>query len=292
MMSRNRMSKSRCRWPAVVALSCMLALCHGSPGALADEADEAAEADGKAKQHSAAAMKLFNAGKFKEAALEYEKAYMAKSLPEYLHDMAQCYKRLDGLEHKSKALYYFESYLADNPMAANRREVEQEIAVVKGQIEDLQRPGAKHRDQEDKPRPETKKQQPASAPVTRVHTRDHRTQPRARFWTWVVGGTAVAASIVGIGLGASVLSDRSTYESESNLARKDELRSSAQNKALASSLMFGMSGALLMTTVVIYFLEGNTRGDGQEMDRPSPGHVLRVQPFAGRACGLGLTGRF
>jgi tetratricopeptide (TPR) repeat protein len=168
---------------AIAMLGAVLLLSWGpTPKAWAEEAAE------KAKMHNATARTLFNVGKFKQAAAEYEKAYQAKPVPEFLHNMAQCYKRLDGIEYKKKALFNFESYLANEPDAANRQEVEEEIAALKRHIE-------KHR----------KKQEQAEQDQTLAKKLTVTEEPRSKpiykkWWFWTAVGAVVAGSVVAIAL--------------------------------------------------------------------------------------------
>lgn len=84
---------------------------------------------------------------------------------------------------------------------------------------------------------------------------------RSRVWTWVAAGSAVAALGVAIGLGASSSADYSEFSDLVASGRRDEVRrqeleSAIESKALGANVLFGVAGALALTSVVLYFVEG------------------------------------
>ena len=83
-------------------------------------------------------------------------------------------------------------------------------------------------------------------------------RPPRRVWTWVATGATAVALAVGVGLGVSA---GSTYDDwkAANAAhdpRVLELQQSVQDKDLAANVMFGVAGALAVTSVVLFLLEG------------------------------------
>ena len=115
----------------LLVLPLLLAL--GVPPAQADEAATRA----LAKQHNEAAKRLFNLGKFPEAAAEYEKAYKVLPLPAFLYNLGQCHARMDGVKNLERAKFFFEGYLGNQPNAPNRKEVEQELDDIKRKLKTL-----------------------------------------------------------------------------------------------------------------------------------------------------------
>ena len=85
-------------------------------------------------------------------------------------------------------------------------------------------------------------------------------RPRRRLWTWIAAGSAVAAAAAGIGLGASAMSDHEEYETltAADGQRLDELEASMDDKILTANIMFGVAGALAVTSVVLFFVEGRS----------------------------------
>ena len=110
---------------------------------------------------------------------------------------------------------------------------------------------------------------------------------RRQLWTWIAAGGAVATAAVGIGLGASVLADGQEYESltAGQQERYYELESSVPDRALAANVLFGVAGALAVTTVVLFFLEGRPPGGGGTVLGPE----TRLAPVVGDGPGLLLT---
>jgi len=91
----------------------------------------------RAKEHNQQAKRLFNLGQFKDAAAAYGLAYKALPLPAFLFNLGQCYQRMKGLKDLERAQFYFESYLAKEPDAKNRKEVEEQLGALERKIETL-----------------------------------------------------------------------------------------------------------------------------------------------------------
>ncbi len=97
-----------------------------------------------ARQHNAEAEKLFNLGRFREAAAAYQRAYLAKPVPEFLYNIGQCYKRAGGLDDLERAIFHFESYSNNSTNPALRLEAQEQVvklrAVLKARRDALNRP--------------------------------------------------------------------------------------------------------------------------------------------------------
>jgi tetratricopeptide (TPR) repeat protein len=152
-------------------------------------ADEAAE---QAKKHNAEAKKQFSLGNFSQAATLYKKAYEAKPVPEFLHNVGQCYKRMAALEYLEKALFYFESYLNNAPDSPSRADVEAEIAELKRQIQSLRRGGVRTDGGKAQPAPRD-----AVTPPPVPESRPRSTPIYKRWWFWTVIGAVVVGGTVG-----------------------------------------------------------------------------------------------
>lgn len=100
-----------------IALACVLATSGVA------RADKAASLD-----HYKRGKAAYAAASFETAIAEFELAYKEMPAPEYLHDIAQAYRRLDK---SCDALANFEKYLAEKPAAKNRAEVEAHIAALR-----------------------------------------------------------------------------------------------------------------------------------------------------------------
>ncbi|HEU0030976.1 MAG TPA: tetratricopeptide repeat protein [Kofleriaceae bacterium] len=85
-------------------------------------ADDPAER--AAKRHYERGQKLFNLQKFDEALDQFQKAYDAKPIPEFLFNIGQCHRNLGDYE---AAVFSFKKYLKLAPDAPNKEQVEQLI---------------------------------------------------------------------------------------------------------------------------------------------------------------------
>jgi tetratricopeptide (TPR) repeat protein len=160
------------RIASVVALLCV-----------AGAASAQEDAGERAKRHNQAAKKLFSLGQFEKAAAEYEKAYEAKPHAVYLFNLAQCHKRIGGRTHLEKAIFYYRSYLANEPASPMREDIEAEIVKLGKQL--------------------------ASAPPLAVGKPPPPRPPRStpppiykRWWFWTIVGAVVAGAATGVAVGA------------------------------------------------------------------------------------------
>src|SRR3569623_3100943 len=74
-----------------------------------------------AQKHFEKAQKFYNLGKFELALTEYEAAYDAKPLADFLFNIAQCYRHLAD---NDRAIFSFKKYLKEKPDADARTQVE------------------------------------------------------------------------------------------------------------------------------------------------------------------------
>ena len=121
-----------------------------------------------------------------------------------------------------------------------------------------------------------------------------------RIWTWVAAGTAVAVAGVGMGLWFAGDSDYTEWQelqldaatARANEQRLGELEDTIRAKELGAYISFGVAGAVAVTSVVLFFLEGRP---GRAERRASGLRLLgnvEVTPVFGRRSGLSLTARF
>lgn len=125
-----------------------------------------------ARRHFDKADKLFALGRFDEALEQYEKAFDAKPIPDFLFNIGQCYRNLGDYE---SAIFSFRKFLTLDPETTRRPAVEQlidELEAKKAQAELLER----ERKIEESRRPAEPKK-----PVTR------------KWWFWT-GLAALAAA--------------------------------------------------------------------------------------------------
>ncbi len=96
-------------WQRSVWLVWLIFFCVATPVAVS-----AAPADSKAKAklHFDLGKSYYDAGEYKQAVVEYEEAYRALPLPDFLFNIAQAY-RLDG--NRVAAIEYYKRYLLHDP---------------------------------------------------------------------------------------------------------------------------------------------------------------------------------
>ena len=151
--------------PRAYSLLCLALLVSllGAPST--SRADIATE---QAKLHNEAAKKLFSLGLFQQSAEEYQKAYEAKPLPAFLFNLGQCYKRMTSAENLRRSIFYFRSYLQNEPESPARAAIESEIARLEHTLRLAEQP---------RPKPIYKK-----------------------WWFWTIIGVAVTGAAVGTGV--------------------------------------------------------------------------------------------
>ena len=82
------------------------------------------------RRHFERGQKLFSRLLFAEALEEYEAAYEAKAIPDFLFNIGQCHRNLG---HYREAIFSFRRYLALVPDAEDRERVEELIAELEAE---------------------------------------------------------------------------------------------------------------------------------------------------------------
>jgi tetratricopeptide (TPR) repeat protein len=146
-------------------------------------ADDAATRD--AKRHFERGQKLYTLTKFREALDEYQQAFDARPIPDFLFNIGQCYRNLGDYD---SAIFSYKKYLAAAPDAPNRAQVEQLIV-------DLQT----RKDQEDARRLALQPSPPPAPapPPANTAAAPPPSQPiYTRWWFWT--GIGVVAAGAGV----------------------------------------------------------------------------------------------
>jgi tetratricopeptide (TPR) repeat protein len=152
-----------------------LALGVAAPPARADDLPTRS-----AKQHFARGEKLYALAKFSEALDEYQLAFDARPIPDFLFNIGQCYRNLGDYD---SAVFSYRKYLRLAPDAPNREQVEQLIADLeaKQQANDSKRLGLQ-RDSRPPPPPPGQ-----DAPIYKT------------WWFWT------GAAVLGVAVGGGVV---------------------------------------------------------------------------------------
>ena len=189
------------RW--CIALSTVLVMVLAGGRALAD--------DGKlARQHFEDGSRLYDLGKFRDAAREYEEAYKSKPDPALLFNIGQAYRAAGDSE---AALTAYKSYLRKVPDAPNRHEVETHIEKLQRLVDE------QHRTQTSPPQGTL---QPTGTTTATPHVEQQpqlvataapaEKQPvYKKWWLWTaVGGVIVAGGVIAIAVAATTPKDASS----------------------------------------------------------------------------------
>ncbi len=115
-------------FPAVTRLLIALMLTIG--GARAAGADDVATRS--AKRHYDRGEKLFALGKFADALDEFEKAFDAKPIPDFLFNIGQCHRNLGDFD---AAIFSYRKFLVLAPEAPNREKVQELIDELEAKKE-------------------------------------------------------------------------------------------------------------------------------------------------------------
>ncbi|HWU89607.1 MAG TPA: tetratricopeptide repeat protein [Kofleriaceae bacterium] len=138
-----------------------------------------------AKRHYERGQKLFALQKFDEALDQFQKAFDAKPIPDFLFNIGQCQRNLGDYE---AAVFSFKRYLKLDPDASNREKVEELIAQLEEKLasQDARQRGLRP-DRSDKPDKPDKPDRPAEAG-----------RPFYKQW-WFWTGVAVVGVAGGVG---------------------------------------------------------------------------------------------
>ena len=186
-----------------IALSTVIAIFLAGGIAHADDAK-------LARQHFEDGSRLYDLGKFREAAHEYEEAYKYKPDPALLFNIGQAY-RAGG--DANEAVTAYKSYLRRMPEAPNRREVEAHIEKLQRLVDE------QHRTQTSPPQGTL---QPSGTTTTTTAQPQEQQQPQLvttsapaekqpvykKWWLWTaVGGAIVVGGVVAIAVAATTPKD-------------------------------------------------------------------------------------
>ena len=138
-------------------------------------------AERAAKRHFDRGQKLFNLGKFDEALDEYQQAYDAKPIPDFLFNIGQCHRNLNNYD---AAIFSFKKFLKLSPDAENRDQVEEYIADLEAEQE-----------KENSRKLKLVKEQPPPPPP------EGGTPVYKRWWFWT--GIALVGAGAGVGIYAA-----------------------------------------------------------------------------------------
>jgi len=143
-----------------------------------------------ARRHYERGLKLFNLQKFDEALEQYQKAFDAKPIPDFLFNIGQCQRNLGDYE---AAIFSFKRYLKLLPDADNREKVESLIDELEEKIDEANtermRLGKRPKERDPDEDPDEQPEQLEGKPVYK------------KWWFWT--GMAVVGVAGGVGIYAA-----------------------------------------------------------------------------------------
>lgn len=122
--------------------------------------------------------------------------------------------------------------------------------------------------------------------------RQRRHRRRPRLWTWIAAGTGVIAGAAAIGVWASAKADHGEFELTPDPLRYDELKDRIETEQLATNILFGISGALIVTAAVLFFLEDPGEAGSERAPKGGSAAALLRSLSVAAGRGLSLGGRF
>ena len=262
------------------------------PHARADEPPSAALAEARARFQSGSAKMEHEA--YLDAIADYEQGYALVPLPDFLFNIAQCY-RLAG--RPADAVRYYERYILADPSGRGvptaRRRLAELRASSPTEVETHPAPATPAPIATPEPRPSTAP--PASlsppsqvlAPPVRPDTsRSQATNHRLRVAGISCVGAGVLAGGIGILYGLHARQLESDAEHAKNWPDYDDISRRGERAITTMYVMYGVAGALAVGGGVLYWMGLPT----EEKARESP---IGVQPLvSAHGAGLVLTGSF
>ena len=142
-----------------------------------------------AKRHFGRGEKLYALAKFQEALDQYQKAFDAKPIPDFLFNIGQCYRNLGDYD---SAIFSYRKYLKLSPDAPNRDKVEQLIS----DLEAKQDQSDTQRDTQRLGLARNRRSEPEPADPDAPRAPDQPVYKKWWFWT----GIAVVGVAGGVGI--------------------------------------------------------------------------------------------
>lgn len=119
---------------------------------------------------------------------------------------------------------------------------------------------------------------PQAAARADVSSSEPSARPK-RVWAWALGGSAIAAGAVGLGL--AVVTSKKNDDLKTCAVACDDIATKGKSLQLGTNIVLGTSGALLVGAVVAWFVEGRS---GKETPKKA---ALFLHPR-----GAGIQGQF
>jgi tetratricopeptide (TPR) repeat protein len=220
-----------------------------------------------AKAHFAVAQAYYDEANYADALKEFKEAYRLSKRPALLYNIGACHERLDQL---SDAIEAFEQYLREMPTASDRVQVQTRIknlakrrderAAAKSEPPPKSDPPPKS-----EPPPEPPAKTAPAVPPTTVATTSPAPddRPRKRLATWIVGGIGLGLLAGGLVAGVTAHVQYQDLEKmcQNNVCPADHANdiSAGRGAGIAADVLWPLGAAAVVTSVVLFFVEGKSR---------------------------------
>jgi tetratricopeptide (TPR) repeat protein len=239
---------SRGFWRALVP-ALVLALLHGAVEAV----EPASIAEAQARSHFDRGQRHYNVGDFDRAIDEFKRAYEISPAPGLLFNIAQAYR---AKKDRDNALYFYTTYLREDPQAPERAYVEARMSELRGSEPSVTEPPA--------PSPPAPVRPPAAI-VTRVPP-PARDDPghglKMAGLITAAGGAVLIGTAAVFAVRAGSASDEVSQAFAMHQAWSPhlaEVYADGQNQETAAWIAGAVGAAALATGGVLYYLGARER---------------------------------
>jgi tetratricopeptide (TPR) repeat protein len=194
--------------------------------------------DDAAKVHFLSGQAYYDQANYEDALREFGEAYRISKRPALLYNLAVCHEHLSHFEDAVAAL---KQYLAEQPDATDRANIEERIKNLEQRQKKAVAPV------------------PVSAPPP---PQPPPAKPRARVATWVVGGLGVGLLLGAVASGTVAYVRYNNLQNDCgggfscpNVANLDARKSAGKAATTATDVLWPIGAAAVVTAIVLYFYE-------------------------------------
>jgi tetratricopeptide (TPR) repeat protein len=205
----------------------------------------------QARQLYAQGQALFDAGNYAGAEASFRQAYAASPNPVVLRAIATAQQHQGNVAGERQTL---QEYVAANPNASDRAEVEARLASLGGGGD------------------------PADPSLGEPPPEEGVPPPDPSAGVWILAGVAALGLVSGTVFGFLALNEQSSFDNMPS----HEIADRGEIFALVADISFGVAGAAAIAAIILYIVEATSGGGGGEEDYPPPEPMLtfRVSPWA------------
>ena len=212
------------------------------------------------------AQRLYAQGRYAQAAKKLEQAEAISPHPRIVYNIARAYDQAGELD---KALDYYQQYVGSSEgtdpvllkrsalaidrlrglldaRAKRQRETAEEQARLKAQADAAKQRAEEQAEAAARARAEAQAQAQADA---EAHA---KSIARARTFSYVAGGLAVAGLATGVGFGLAAKSAKNDFENAATVEQKQSFQSTTKSRALMADLGFGVAIAGAVTAYLLW----------------------------------------